>query len=75
MIAQGFAVLREGQIVIATVAETERAAKVNGLVTLFRISVLHGNTDQQINEAWARLESQHPGLSVAPVSVTLQAQT
>lgn len=72
MKAEGFAVLFGGAIAVKTVSETPFGAKVNGLVTLFRMMVLQTNTEDQINAAWAAFERRHDDLSIVPVTITAQ---
>lgn len=50
--AIGYAVRQGRQILINTVSETERAAKVNGLVVVFHITPRNSWTDAQIDDYW-----------------------
>jgi hypothetical protein len=68
--APGFAVIVGGDIQVNTVSETERAAKVNGLVTLFGMAVLDHHTDDEIAVAWAEIVRRFPGpVAVIPVEI------
>jgi hypothetical protein len=59
--ASGFAVVVGDDVQVNTVSETKRAAKVNGLVTLFGMNVLNRHTDAQIEAAWAEVVAKFPG--------------
>jgi hypothetical protein len=50
--ASGYAVLVDGKIDLRTVSDTERAAKVNGLLVLYQIMTLRDTPDAQIASAW-----------------------
>jgi hypothetical protein len=69
----GYAILLDGKIDLRTVSDTERAAKVNGLVTIYRLLVMNNATDRDIAQAWDRRPE--PGRTeVVPVRVAVQTQ-
>jgi hypothetical protein len=73
MRAQGFAVLCDDEILVATVSPTERAAIVNWLV-MRGFMVLRLATDTEIYDAFHKAQtaaSPHFRLTVLPVTITL----
>lgn len=71
--APGFAVIVGDDIQINTVSDTKRAAKVNGLVTLFGMKVLDRHTDAEIAAAWDEVVRRFPG-PVGVVAVEVSAR-
>lgn len=51
--ATGFACTVDGEIVMRSVSDTRRAAKVNALVVVFRVPVYGNASDAEIEAAWA----------------------
>lgn len=67
---KGFALVREGEeIMVNTVAETERATKVNALAMLYGYMPHNGVTDEEINAHFERLRQPHD--RVAAIAVIL----
>ena len=68
---RAFAAKTPEGILINTVSDTERAAKVNWLGTEGGYTILRGASDQQINDAFRRCQLQRPpgSLEVVPVTV------
>lgn len=66
----GFAVVVDGKIDLRTVSETASAAKVNGLLVLFRRMALRDASESEIDTAWTSLAdpARH---AVKPVSIKL----
>jgi hypothetical protein len=69
--ATGYAVKFGPDIAVNTVSATERAAMVNGLVTLFSFMVLDSHTDEQINAAWDGL-TKRLSFKVQVIEVTIR---
>jgi hypothetical protein len=59
MIATGFAICDEHQILVRTASDTERAAKVNWLVLYGRVYVADIWTDEMIDHAFENMKATH----------------
>ena len=70
--AWGYAVLHCGQIIVATVSPTERAAKVNGLTVIYGLPVYARARDDEIEATWRAIESRDPTVEVLPIEVALR---
>jgi len=66
---KGFAVVFGGVVAMRTVSDTERSAKVNGLVALFGVMVRNSATDAEIDAAWAKVVEKYPHARIAAVEV------
>lgn len=73
--AKGFAIIRDGMIDPRTIAETERAAIVNGLYTGALQFLRQDMTDEQIYTLWDQYKARENVAVVAVVTYTAQLST
>lgn len=69
----GFAAKDASGILIQTVGESERSAKVNWLFTFGRYMVTQATSDQAINITFAACCQRYPGLELVRVEVREEA--
>lgn len=69
--AKGFAIAFKGELLVSTVSPTERAAKVNALVTMAGVMIYQTTTDEQINSMFDQMVKQ--GVALIPVAITGEA--
>lgn len=63
--ATGYAVVQSGEILVATVSATERAAKVNWLVVIPGVAVSADWSDRRIEDAFGIMRAIFPAEIVA----------
>lgn len=71
---RGYGVLVNGEIDLRTVSETERAAKVNGLLVIYQRMTMRDATDDEIESVWGGREffsCTNAKTEVVPVHVTV----
>ncbi len=70
-VAKGFAVFVDDEIDVNTVSTTVRAARVNGLVTRYRVLVKASWPDEHIDNAWHRATKEDEQfVVVGPVDIS-----
>ena len=65
-----FAALVGRTLVIETVSPTERAAKVNALVVIFKMQIMDSWNDKEIEVAWMAATTLHPSVTLTGVRIT-----
>ena len=66
--ATGFAIAFKGELLVATVSPTERAAKVNALVTMARVMIYNSTSDEEINRMFDQMVAQ--GVNLIPITIS-----
>jgi len=70
--AKGYACTVNGAIRVDTVSATERAAKVNGLTTLFGVLVTQHHSEKWIEDCWEKLTAESCNKhKIEPVQIAL----
>lgn len=69
-VAQGYAIVEKGGLMVATISPTDIGAMVNWLVVSAGILVTNATTDDQVR-AWFQAEALPRGASLVPVTIAL----